>query len=88
MIKKKHPSVGDSNFDILHSNKRRRAHRLRVKKTLKQFLQFIFLDLHPGDTCGAFTKGTKLEKFLSRFDLYRFKGDSMCYSVLFYQKTQ
>jgi hypothetical protein len=32
-------------------------------------------------------KNTKLEKFLSRFDLFRFKGESMCYSaVLFYQK--
>jgi hypothetical protein len=40
-----------------------------------------------GNTYGAFSKNTKLEKFLSRFDLFRFKGESMCYSaVLFYQK--
>jgi hypothetical protein len=28
-------------------------------------------------------------KFLSRFDLFRFKGESMCYSaVLFYKKAK
>jgi predicted transcriptional regulator with HTH domain len=57
---KKHPSVGDSNFDILIDIAiRRRAHRLRVKKTI---LQFIFLDLYPGRYYVAFSKGTKLRK--------------------------
>jgi hypothetical protein len=45
----------------------------------------LFLGLHPGNTYGAFSKNTKLESFFP--DLFRFKGESMCYSaVLFYQK--
>jgi hypothetical protein len=49
-------------------------------------LQFVFLGLHPGEHLWSIQQNTKLE-FLSRFDLFRFKGESMCYSaVLFYQK--
>jgi hypothetical protein len=54
-----------------------------VSKNFETILQFIFLDLYPGDTtCGAFTKGTKLES-LADLILYRFK-ETLCAIQLSY----
>jgi hypothetical protein len=57
------------------------------KDTLKEFFKLFSWVYVQGDIRGAFTQNTKLEQFFSRFDLFRFKGPTLCYSaVLFYQK--
>jgi hypothetical protein len=70
-----------------YRHKRCRTNGMSQKRHAQAILQFVFLVLHPGNTMEHSAKNTKLEKFLSRFDLFRSKGESMCYSaVLFYQK--
>lgn len=57
------------------------------KDTLKEFFKLFSWVYIQGNIVGAFEENTKLEQFLKRFDLFRFKGESVCYSaVLFYQK--
>lgn len=57
------------------------------KNTLREFFNLFSWVYLEGNVKGAFDPGTKLEVFISRFDLFRFKGSSLCYSaVLFYQK--
>jgi hypothetical protein len=57
------------------------------RDTLKEFFKLFSWVYVQGDVSKAFKENTKLKQFLSRFDLFRFKGPSLCYSaVLFYQK--
>lgn len=86
---KKHPNISDANFDTLIDIAIKDAELSGYisKDTLKQFFNLFSWVYIQGNTHGAFSENTKLEKFLSRFDLFRFKGESICYSaVLFYQK--
>lgn len=84
-----HPGVDDSNFDsnISLAIKDAGLSGYVSRKTLREFFNLFSWVYVEGATEGAFSPNTRLEKFLSRFDLFRFKGDSLCYSaVLFYQK--
>ena len=84
-----HPSIDDSNFkvSIEIAIKEAELSGYISRDTLKQFFNLFSWVYITGDTSTAFTANTKLEKFLARFDLFRFKGESLCYSaVLFYQK--
>lgn len=84
-----HPSIDDSNFDIEIARAIKNADLIGYISipTLKQLFNLFSWVYVENRTNGAFEKNEKLEKFLSRFDLFRFKGDSICYSaVLFYQK--
>lgn len=84
-----HPNMSLSSFDVGIDSAIKNAGLTGYvsKDTLKEFFKLFSWVYIQGHTAGAFKSNTKLEKFLERFDLYRFKGESLCYSaVLFYQK--
>jgi hypothetical protein len=82
---RKHPNVSDANFDTdRYRHKDAELTGYVSKDTLKQFYN-LFSWVYIQGTLMEHSANTKLEKFLSRFDLFRFKGESMCYSALFYK---
>jgi hypothetical protein len=88
---KLHPMVDDKNFDIEIEKAVKNANLSGYvsKKTLKLFFNLFSWVYIEGNTNEAFysSDNSKLKAFINRFDLFRFKGESLCYSsVLFYQK--
>lgn len=84
-----HPNIDDSTFkqDIKIAIKEAGLTGYISIYVLRQFFNLFSWVYLTGTTTGAFQENTAMTSFLSRFDLFRFKGSSLCYSaVLFYQK--
>lgn len=84
-----HPRLNDSSFrhnidDAIRSAELTGYISYNTLKQLYNLFSWVYLGKgNPLDSVDS----PELRKFLSVYDLYRFKGDSICYSVvLFYQK--
>lgn len=89
---KLHPMVDDSNFERqiqaeLNNSDPTGYVSMKTLKLLFNLFSWVYIE---GNIVNAFyERNSELENFLNRFDLFRFKGDSLCYStVLFYQKLK
>ena len=84
-----HPKLDDSSFrfNIEDAIKAAELTGFVSYSTLKQLYNlFSWVYLGKGDPLDS-VENIEVKKFLSVYDLYRFKGASICYSaVLFYQK--